>query len=226
MSGRPAAPRGRLILALDTATDFPSFALGTPAEPGPDRRLGDRRALSRDVERVVASLLAAQGAAARDLAAVLVADGPGSFTGLRIGAAFAKGLWRGLGVPLLTARSLLGAAVGAARGAGAPLPVEVVACYDALRGECHRAVYRVHENAVEVVEDAALADAASADRAAGEGTIRASEAQASAAALLGLVGVPGGPVPIEEPSGWEPTYGRPAAAEAKRLREGRGASRA
>jgi tRNA threonylcarbamoyl adenosine modification protein YeaZ len=189
-------------------------------------RLADRRALSREVERVAAALLAARGASARDLAAILVADGPGSFTGLRIGAAFAKGLWRALGVPLLTAPSLLGAAVRAAGAAGGERPVEVVACYDALRGECHRAVYRLLSDGVELVDAVALVDVAAAHAAAPWGALRASETEASAAALLGLVGVAGGPVPIDAPSAWEPAYGRPAEAEAKRLREGRAAPRA
>ncbi len=206
-----------LVLALDTATDVPSFALGTAAEPGADLRLDDRRALSRDLERVVGSLLAARGARPGELTAVLVADGPGSFTGLRIGAAFAKGLCRALGVPLLVAPSLLGAAAHAARRSGRPLPLEVEVRYDALRGEWYRAVYRVGAEEVAELEHAGLAAAAPAPDAAPAGRIQASEADASAAALLRLLGRPGGPVPIPHPGSWEPAYGRPAEAEARRL---------
>jgi tRNA threonylcarbamoyl adenosine modification protein YeaZ len=206
-----------LLLALDTATDVPSFALGTPADPGDDVRLGDRRALSREIEGVVAALLAAHGAAARDLTAVLVADGPGSFTGLRIGAAFAKGLCRALGVPLVSAPSLLGAAAGAARAAGAVPPVEVAVRYDALRGQWFRAVYRLGTAGVEVLEAPGLAPhGAGPDDATFRG-LAATAADASAAALLGLVGRPGGPAVVADPSSWEPAYGRPAEAEARRL---------
>lgn len=218
MSGAPG-----LILALDTATDFPSFAVGTPREPGGEVRLDDRRALSRDVERVVGSLLAERGAGARDLTAVVVADGPGSFTGLRIGAAFAKGLCRALGVPLLSAPSLVGAAARAAAVSGRPSPVEVAVGYDALRGEWYRAKYRVGPGGVEVIEAPAIVVAGGGGGTTGR--VVATEANASAAALLGLVGLPGGPAPVADPGRWEPAYGRPAEAEARRLREALGAPR-
>ncbi len=214
---------GPLILALDTATDAPTLALGTPDAPGTDVRLEDRRALSRDIGRVAAALLAGRGALPRDLGAVLVADGPGSFTGLRIGAAFAKGLCRALGVPLLTAPSLLGAAAHAASAAGTARPADVEVRYDALRGQAYRAVYRVGAGAVEVREAVDLVEA-SGGPPEGGAPLRAHERHASAAALLALVGCPGGPAAVAGPAHWEPEYGRPAEAEARRLREGRGAA--
>jgi len=215
-----------MILALDTATDMPSFALGTPGDPGDDVRLADRRALSREIERVVAALCAARGATVRDLTAVLVADGPGSFTGLRIGAAFAKGLCRALGVPLLTAPSLLGAAARAARAAGVAPPVEVRVRYDALRGQCFGAAYRLEEGSVEVIEAPALAPIDAGPEPGKRGDLGATAAHASAAALLGLVGLPGGPAAVADAGRWEPAYGRPAEAEAKRLAGERAAARA
>jgi len=205
-----------VILSLDTATDFPTLALGTPDEPGPDAGVADRRALSRDIGRVAAELLAARGVTARDLSAVLVADGPGSFTGLRIGAAFAKGLARALGVPLLTAPSLVGAAVGAARASGMPAALVEVR-YDALRGECYLAAYRIAAEGCDVVAAPALAPAGAPSAAPPAPALFAAERDASAAALLSLVGRRGGPVATAEPSRWEPDYGRPAEAEARRL---------
>lgn len=206
-----------MILALETATDFPSLALGTPDDPGEDIRLADRRALSRDIERLAVELLASRGIEVRALRGVLVADGPGSFTGLRIGAAFAKGLCRALGVPLFTAPSLLGAAARAAAAAGCAPPLEVVARYDALRGECYRAVYRIGTGGAEVLSAPALAPAGPGPEGCGARTLAATERDASAAALLGLVGRPGGPVAIADPLAWQPAYGRPAEAEARRL---------
>ena len=206
-----------MILALETATDFPSLALGTPDDPGEDTRLADRRALSREIERLVAGLLASRGLEVRALAGVLVADGPGSFTGLRIGAAFAKGLCRVLGVPLLAAPSLLGAAARAAAAAGCAPPLEVVARYDALRGECYRAVYRIGTFGAEVLAAPALVPAGTGTDGFGARALAATERDASAAALLGLVGRAGGPVPVADPHVWQPAYGRPAEAEARRL---------
>lgn len=196
-------------LAFDTATDVPSIALGSPESPGDDLKIASRRDLSRDIERATASLLAARGTGLRDLAGVIVADGPGSFTGLRIGIAFAKGLCRARRLPLLAAPSLLGAAWTAVRGAGL-----VLAEYDALRGDVYRAAYRLARSGVEVLLAPALRAAGSSADLPG-GYARASAEQASAASLLHLVGVSGGACAVADPAGWEPDYGRPAEAEAR-----------
>ena len=198
-----------LYLALDTATDVPSLALGTPDDPGIDLRIPSRRDLSREIELVAGRLLGKRGVSPGSLAGVVVADGPGSFTGLRIGIAFAKGLCRAAGLPLLAAPSLLGAAWAAGRGAGA-----VVAEYDALRGDVYRAAYRLAAGGVEVLLRPELAAAGSPVALAGP-FARASAADASAAALLRLIGVRGGAQRVEDPAAWEPAYGRPAEAEAR-----------
>ena len=214
-----------MILALDTATDYPTIALGIPEAPGAELRVEDRRSLSRDIGTIVADLLAARGVAASSLTGILVADGPGAFTGLRIGAAFAKGMCRALGVPLLAAPSLLGAAANAARAAGGGAPVDVDVRYDALRGECYRAVYRVGESGVETLAAPGLA---AVGEAAWEGAVRtvlAAEKDASAAALLGMMGRAGGPATVMDAGRWEPVYGRPAEAEARRLARERDAAR-
>jgi len=195
-----------LLLAVDTATARASLAVGAPDGAVVERAIEGRRDLSRDIERVAAELLREAGAVPRDLTAVVVADGPGSFTGLRIGIAFAKGVVAVLGVPLLAAPSLMGAAFAAARGAGGVWVAE----YDALRGEVYRASYRFGGGAVDAVAAPALASA-------GDGAPHAREAQASAAALIRLAGLVGGPAPVTDPAGWEPVYGRPAEAEARRL---------
>jgi tRNA threonylcarbamoyl adenosine modification protein YeaZ len=198
-----------LYLALDTATDVPSLALGTTEDPGEDLRIPSRRDLSRQIEHAVVRLLAGRGVDVGKLEGVVVADGPGSFTGLRIGIAFAKGLCRARRLPLLAAPSLLGAAWTAVQGAGV-----VLAEYDALRGDVYRAAYRLGRDGVEVLLAPALASAGS--NAELPGTFaRASAEQASAASLLLLVGVSGGARTVADPAGWEPDYGRPAEAEAR-----------
>ena len=200
----------KLYLALDTATARPTLALGTPAEPGTDLAVASRHELSREIERVAAGLLAGRGVSPRDLAGVVVADGPGSFTGLRIGIAFAKGLCRAARLPLLAAPSLQGAARAAA-----PDGFAVLAEYEALRGDVFRAVYRFHAGAVDVLLAPELTD--SQAPVPGEVAVRAGESSASAAALIGLVGIPDGAAQVPDPASWEPAYGRRAEAEARRL---------
>ncbi len=204
-----------MILSIDTATDRPTLALGTPDDPGAEHALAHRHDLSREIDRVVRDLVSGRHATARAIEAVIVADGPGSFTGLRIGIAFAKGLCRALDIPLLSVPSMVGAGIKAVQGSGL-----VCVDYDALRGQVYRAVYRRSPDAIETVQAPALVPA---DAPAPSGATRAGAEDASAAALLRVVGVAGGPVRVADPPSWEPDYGRPAEAEARlRARHAKG----
>jgi len=204
-----------LFLALDTATDRPTLALGTAGDPGPDAVIGHRHDLSGAIDVVSRQLLAVRGAVAKDLAGIVIADGPGSFTGLRIGIAFAKGLARALDLPMLSAPSLLGAARAVSeRGV-------VVAEYGALRGDVYRAAFRFEPGRITAISPPALVPAVTPLPADGDFR-RATERDASAAALLGAVGLSGGPEPLPDPASWEPSYGRRAEAEVRLLaRDGR-----
>ena len=221
-----------LFLAIETATDTPSLALGTPQDPGPEIRIPGRRELSREIERLVRGLLSERGVSIPRLAGVIVADGPGSFTGLRIGIAFAKGLCRARGLPLLAGPSLLGAALAASGGQGT-----VLVDYDALRGDVYRAVYRfiaeggaairAHTGAAghagpagrDAVTVEVLAPPALVSRdlppPAYPDLMHADAASASAASLVRLRGFAGGLALIDAPDLWEPAYGRLAEAEVR-----------
>lgn len=197
-----------LLLSLDTATDRPTLMVGDAVNPGAERALAHRHDLSREIDGVVRELLASYGIGARDLEGVIVADGPGSFTGLRIGIAFAKGVCRALGVPLFSAPSMMGAARATGDG-----PRVVAVDYDALRGEVYRAVYEFGEDhAVTVLRAPALVAAGSP---LPQGARPATAALASARALHRLMDIPGGVALVPDPSSWEPAYGRPAEAEAR-----------
>ena len=74
------------------------------------------------------------GVTPQELDAVAIGAGPGSFTGLRIGMATAKGIAFAAGKPLWSVSSL------AAMAHGAPSPV--VAVLDARRGEVYAGCYR------------------------------------------------------------------------------------
>lgn len=205
-----------IVLALDTATNRASVALGEPGERQPDAIIANRNDLSRLLGGVVSDLCRDRGVKPRDLGALLVADGPGSFTGLRIGIAFVKGLHAVSRAPVYTAPSLLGASRAACAGGGT-----VVAEYDALRGDVYRAIYEFRQPAngkrqsVECVMMPEIMPAEAPPPVQGQ-FLRADERDASAAALLSLFGVDGGPLQLAEPNTWEPDYGRLAEAEVRR----------
>ena len=81
-------------LALDTATDRLSVALGSTVRDAHSASLAGARRHAGAILPLVDTLLAERGAMRADIASVVLADGPGSFTGLRVGAAVAKALAR------------------------------------------------------------------------------------------------------------------------------------
>ena len=76
-----------LILAFDTATDVATSALVSDAEV-----LGERTSLAGTLLEDVDAFFRQASARPRDLDALVVGTGPGSFTGTRVGIAVARGL--------------------------------------------------------------------------------------------------------------------------------------
>ena len=132
-----------IILSLETSSPVCSVALHDVAD---GRLIGQselrlEKSHSTHLTVLIQQLLENTSHALADLAAVAVSDGPGSYTGLRIGAAAAKGLCFALDIPLV-AVSTLGALAAqvAAVTAGAE---ETLFCpmLDARRMEVYTALY-------------------------------------------------------------------------------------
>src|SRR5262249_7740159 len=106
-SGSARARGARMILALETATDRASCAGGRSEAEAVETSVSGARRHAASLLPMVNAVLDKAGAGIDDLTAVVVADGPGSFTGLRVGAAVAKALVQSRGLGLWTAPSLL-----------------------------------------------------------------------------------------------------------------------
>lgn len=166
----PAPARSRrmaLVLAMDTCGASGFVALFAGAVQIAIRALPGRETQER-LMAAVAEVLAEAGAGLRQVDALAVVAGPGSFTGVRIGMAAVKGFAEALGVPVIAVSRLeLLAAAGIAEGGGAG---EVVhAWLDAGRGEIFAGRYRwVRPGLVRVDEAMLTREAAFAQVAVGE----------------------------------------------------------
>jgi tRNA threonylcarbamoyladenosine biosynthesis protein TsaB len=138
-----------IVLGLDTATRATSVALMLDGgevlrardDPGPDEHPGHATRLLS----MAGELLATAGIGWREVERIAVGLGPGTFTGLRVGVATARGLAQSLSSELVGVSSSLALATAAV---GTPDPAQqrpgegrVLALIDARRGEVFAAAY-------------------------------------------------------------------------------------
>lgn len=130
-----------LVIAFDTATEVLAIGLGRVHEDFADVIASrDEAAPRAAMSRLLPSLremLEVSGVSISEIGAVVVGRGPGSFTGVRIGVATAKGLARGLGVPLYGVGTQDAVARRLEGHAGL-----VGVLGDAMRGEVYPALFR------------------------------------------------------------------------------------
>lgn len=222
-----------ISVALETTTDRLSVAGQLDRGPIASRALEGARRHAAGLFPLLGQVLDELGAPFSGVTRLALADGPGSFTGLRVGAAAVKALARSSpGLQVWSASTLLVRAAGVAPRRGA----RVLVVTSALRGELFAALYRTDaEGRIETLSapsvatpeslhaeapDLVIADALEkiVDRLADQFSVpivRPPASAPTAEALLGLLGIPGGAEPIQELDAWEPVYGRPAEAQVK-----------
>jgi tRNA threonylcarbamoyladenosine biosynthesis protein TsaB len=220
-------------LALETATDRAAVAIGEAAEDAVEESLSGARRHAGALLPMIETVLRRRGVTLEQVRGVVVSDGPGSFTGLRVGASIGKALARARGLPLWTAPSLVVRAAGVA-GAGSAL---VLAVSDALRGDVYATAVRFEPGRIrsaldpgvwrpealaelDLAPDTLVGEApppavAVLERWTGLELIGPPKGAPHAARLIGLVAMEGGARPVEDAQGWEPVYGRPAEAQSR-----------
>lgn len=138
------------VLALDTSTHVASVAvLGAGGGSSAEGRAASR---SDDLIALIDRALTDAGVGLADLAGIAVGAGPGSFTGLRIGMATAKGLCFAAGLPLWSVSSLAALALDAGE-VDALSDTLVVPAFDARRGEICAGFFRVEGERAEALAE-------------------------------------------------------------------------
>jgi tRNA threonylcarbamoyladenosine biosynthesis protein TsaB len=99
-----------LLLALETSSTVCSVALYKGAQLLGMSELQIEKSHSSHITVMISQLLENCGMELKQLSAIAVSGGPGSYTGLRIGSSTAKGLCYSLDIPLLEVSTLYGLA--------------------------------------------------------------------------------------------------------------------
>jgi len=95
-----------LILQLETSTIACSVALSLDGKTIAVKELAERNIHASYLTLFIEDVMAQCGKTLRDIDAVAVSMGPGSYTGLRIGVSTAKGLCYALDIPLIAINTL------------------------------------------------------------------------------------------------------------------------
>ena len=142
-----------LTLAFETSAKAASVALTENGKLLGESYQNTGMTHSQTLMVMAEDLLKQCGKTVSDLTAVAVAEGPGSFTGVRIGVAAAKGFAWGRELPCYGISTLEAMAVSLGAWEG-----HVCACMDARRNQVYNALFLVNGGAVErVTDDRAIA---------------------------------------------------------------------
>lgn len=134
-----------LILSLETTTNVCSVALHQEGKLIASKENYASQSHSRLLAVFIKDILAELDLRANQLEAIAVSQGPGSYTGIRIGVSTAKGLCYALSVPLISVNTLLAMAYGVNK---YTFEENVVLCpmIDARRMEVYTLAMDIHAN--------------------------------------------------------------------------------
>ena len=139
-----------LLLAIDTTTRVCSVALGDHEKILAEYHLNVKNTHSQRLMPLIVSLFRDSGIDKSRLEGVALTIGPGSFTGIRIGMATAKGLCQGLNIPAVGVMTLDALAEACTFFPGLICPI-----LDARKNQVYTALYRGAAGDPEMLQPAA-----------------------------------------------------------------------
>lgn len=129
------------LLAIDTANARCSVAIGNGTEVLAECVIDGGYQHAEQLTVLVQQVLQAASVAITSLSGIVVSAGPGSYTGLRIGASVAKGLAYGASLPLLGVGTLEMMTMGFLAAHEVPKDAVLIPLIDARRDEVFAAAY-------------------------------------------------------------------------------------
>lgn len=136
-----------LILSLETSTPVCSIAVHSRGDLLGARETNEHGGHSEKLIGLIDELLTSLDLKGNNLDAIAVSEGPGSYTGLRIGVSTAKGLSFAWGKPIIGIGTLASLARGAA--GKSTSGSKIIAMLDARRMEVYREIFDAEFNSIE-----------------------------------------------------------------------------
>ena len=127
-----------LILSLETSSEVCSVCLHEDEKILKIVESTEAFSHTRKITLFIASCFEGTGKRIEDLSAIAVSQGPGSYTGLRVGASTAKGMCYGLDIPLISVSTLLAIADNASMAYPGKVYIPLI---DARRMEVYTSIF-------------------------------------------------------------------------------------
>ena len=127
----------KYILSIESSTDFCSVAVSDETTVVAHKEISQPRSHASMLAPIIDEVIKEAGITIKELSAVAVSEGPGSYTGLRVGLSTAKGICFGAKIPLIAINTL---AILAQQGKCEQCDL-IVPMIDARRMEVYAALY-------------------------------------------------------------------------------------
>jgi tRNA threonylcarbamoyladenosine biosynthesis protein TsaB len=139
----------RIVLGIDNSMDFLSVVLSIEERLVEERHIRNKKTPSETLPVEISHILSSNGYTINDVHLVVFTLGPGSFTGIRVGLAFCKGMNAGGNIPLVGVPTLdvLASPFSFMEG------YYLFPLIDAKKGEVFSSMYHVSEGHVQRLTD-------------------------------------------------------------------------